>query len=425
MKMALYVDRGTMNKKNCEQTKIDSSLENRYKDINFLIWGAGTNGKVIGSLLTDLEYKIIGYIDMNVEIQGTCINGIKVCSPNDLCSIEEINHDTMIVISASNDEAIKSIMTDIKVKLNYDHRDISCVEGSVIRNQMVSEYRQKYFEGIVYCWEIDFKSYCASWLENIKSEVEYWKNICISDGSEHEEYLRRISNDEFCVSDTMREFAHNYLKNGDVVVDLGCGLCSMYGSKLENGAINLISMDPLAHFYNSLNKRYSPVEFDDKKCVFGLLEFVDCFFSPSSIDCIIIDNALDHCVEPYRSLIKCLYVLKKGGIIRLVHRRSEALFEGWQGLHKWNVDYNKENEFILWNKRNAINVSAALEGRAEIKLYHTMDNKLPEDSYVTVEICKTVDKIDESENYSEDKSVLAYMLDKLMRMYAEKYLALD
>ena len=51
----------------------------------------------------------------------------------------------------------------------------------------------------------------------------------------------------------------------------------------------------------------------------------------------------------------------------LNHRRAEAVYENWSGLHRWNMDCCDGN-FLIWNKENAVNVTENLKDYAEIRV---------------------------------------------------------
>lgn len=108
-----------------------------------------------------------------------------------------------------------------------------------------------------------------------------------------------------------------YLKDGLTLMDIGCGAVSRYGASLpDGGSVNFIAVDSLAHAYNRINVCYAP---GNKKAVtFGMFEFMAVFFQKEYADVILIENALDHCIDPLKSLIECLQVLKTGGLMRVI-----------------------------------------------------------------------------------------------------------
>jgi ubiquinone/menaquinone biosynthesis C-methylase UbiE len=110
------------------------------------------------------------------------------------------------------------------------------------------------------------------------------------------------------------KYIEEQLTGSEKILDIGCGLISMYGNYVGEKKINLIAIDPLAHFYNIINERYQGELFsEEKRSSFGMFEFMADFYEENYADYIIINNALDHCIDPFKSIIECLHVLKCGG----------------------------------------------------------------------------------------------------------------
>ena len=98
------------------------------------------------------------------------------------------------------------------------------------------------------------------------------------------------------------------------------------------------------------------------------------------------------------------------------HRRCEAVFEGYSGLHKWNVDINDANEFILWNEDNMVNVNKALQDYAKIDVVLQKGCGRSEEM---IEINIYKEKQFERNLFFDvevDCKMLAQIVDKLMRM---------
>lgn len=135
--------------------------------------------------------------------------------------------------------------------------------------------------------------------------------------------------------------------------------------------MNLIGIDPLADAYNKLN-----IEFSQKKGTalppkvqFGFFEFMHYFKKNKECDVILIDNALDHCIDPVQAILSCFYILKIGGCLSLCHSVDEALHANYTGLHQWNLTSSDKSEFIIWNNNHFYNVTHTLEKYAEIETY--------------------------------------------------------
>ena len=389
-----------------------------YKDKCIAIWGVGNIGRGIANIICELGFNLVAFIDSKPHKASGSILNIPIYKPDEFKSLA-LNDIDILIIGVERRAVEAEILESVNLIKSETGGGFAVQTSREARNYLCRLYLETKREAVEYRWDIDFKYYVADWVNNLDSEVEFWKGVCSNQDS-RDGYLSKLTNKEFSGIDVSVESLETNLEAGSIVVDLGCGLVSMYGTNEKNGGINIIPMDPLAAFYNVLNSIHSPIEMDSSKnCKFGLFEFVDSFLPEDYADVILINNALDHCIDSFRSIVKCVVVLKKGGVLRLVHRRAEAVFEGWIGLHKWNVDYNSKDELILWNKTNKINVSQELEKIAEVKLSHSPEETEAENSYITVEITKK-NEVDLAEySYENDSKELAFMLGEFMKKYAD------
>ncbi len=391
-----------------------------FKDKKITIWGAGLCGEGIANNLIELGYNVDVFVDINPQNVGLRINGKEVVSPK--CFKDKyFDYTDVIIIGIDDLDLCNQVKAELKaIKKGCSKTFLDSFEA---RNALAKEYLNNRIYGDSTKWNIDFSIYLKEWLNSIDSEVAFWKRVIAGDNNHKESYWKRLHNESFSGFDESVKSIEKLLSDGDIVVDFGCGVLTSYGESFQNGKLNIIAMDPLAAFYNELNRKYlEDKNFDFKKCRFGLFEFVDSFLPDNYVKCILINNALDHCVEPYRSIVKCLKVLKVGGILRLVHRRAEGFFEGWTGLHKWNIDYNNKGDFVLWNRENEINVSEKLKEVADIKVSHPREYKDPTNCMVTVEITKKTEIVEDIICYKEEREELAVLLDVLMKKYATLYL---
>ena len=206
------------------------------------------------------------------------------------------------------------------------------------------------------------------------------------------------------------------------MLDVGAGLASKYGDKFEHGILSIVPVDPLASFYNLINEKYAKNEV--KNCKFGLFEFLACSYEKDTVSGIIINNALDHCIDPYKSFVECLYIIKPGGVLHLSHRRAEALFENWFGLHKWNIDYNKDDDLIFWNNDNYINVTGKFKSIANFDMHHSNYDGTVDREYDFVTVDVTKKEGFSLENFfptDEEQKKLSALLGYLMEEFARIY----
>lgn len=205
------------------------------------------------------------------------------------------------------------------------------------------------------------------------------------------------------------------------MLDVGCGIFSKYGDCLEEGTIKLIPVDSMAAFYKRINQVYCK-ELKNTEIKFGMLELLSEFFDAGSSDVVLIDNALDHCINPYKSILECLHVVKQGtgGCLSLRHRRAEGVVEYYTGLHNWNLDYDEAGDFIIWNKDNYLNVSSALKDTVKIEMT-TEEGREDCWEYLNINLYPS-DRFDLS-NYIDrgiNRKYMAFIIEALVRLMASE-----
>lgn len=345
---------------------------------NYIVYAAGEMGVVLKKYALELGLPVIGFYDNNKSLQGQCIDGIKVFTREELDKIMERPDRTGIIIGS---ETYACELFD-EIQMYYGN-NVEVIDADEIQRRYWKELVLPQKRRLQEKYDIDYNAQAAAWADSIMAEVGYWiKSNAAVNGSNHKNYLARYhhQNGEFECRNL-----HKELRCGDIVLDVGCGICTSYGNKVVDGMLNLTAVDPLAYFYNQINKKSAKTE--EVQIRFGLLEFLAAFYRKNSVDVILVDNAMDHCIDPFKSILECLTVIKTGGVLAMKHRRCEAVYEGYTGLHKWNIDVNDENEFIIWNKENLLNVSGTISDFAEVKANLRNSNKR-KDEVIEIEIEK-------------------------------------
>ncbi|MDD4759680.1 MAG: class I SAM-dependent methyltransferase [Bacteroidaceae bacterium] len=210
------------------------------------------------------------------------------------------------------------------------------------------------------------------WLNGISYECAFWSSI----------YQNKKQRDSlFRWSNYGRELSlHNFEavkfldtredsgKNSPIVLDVGCGLSYCTGNLRHGKPIDLHYVDPLAPFFNKIIKRST------MKCPqieFGMIEFLSAFYNHHDVALIMVQNALDHCVDPMKGIYEALDSLETGGILYLKHYPNEAVKENYRGFHQFNIDEESGN-LIIWNRTEHRNITEELRTYATIKVsrYH-------------------------------------------------------
>lgn len=377
------------------------------------VWGTNVVGQQTAKIAEELGYEVLFFCRSSGAEKDTYIDNIAVVGPEELrrfCVEGRVNH---IILGMGNPVNLREVRATI-------HESFPPQLTITTRDEIDNQYLKKVKENISFRWDVDFKNQAAIWIQNFASEVDFWiEEVAKDKGVYHDSYIQSLKNRDFGgIFETCDEIVKT-LKTGSVVMDIGCGLMTKYGNRLSDGQeIKLFPVDPLAYFYNKINEKYAGMEY--KASQFGLFEFIANYIEKDYCDLILINNALDHCIDPYKSLIECLYILKKRGKMRLSHRRAEAHNAIYDGLHKWNIDLDDNNNFVIWNQENAINITERLKSICEIQVEYTGDVLPRANQWITVYITKTEDfSLDRFVDIDKERNDLAFFIEKLMEKMAD------
>lgn len=340
-----------------------------------VIWGAGTLGtsKLLCELLGQ-RYELVAYCDSDQTKWGTKAYGYTVKSVSEIMELGSAGAFDVIVIAVYDVVTVSEIKAIIKEKLG-SAGVVGILAYSEIADELEGAYISRMHRTLDFTrYQINYKEQFDIWLDNIMSEVDYWVNRVAKENAPfRDDYCKRLDNDAFqseltgnidCLTDYLCQIKE------PLVYDIGCGLAPRFGEILPDGSrISLVEIDPLAYFYNTVNAKYAPTG-GYKKIAFGMFEYFSRFFERDSADAVIINNALDHCIDPYKSIVESLMVLKPGGMLYLNHVRAEGINEKYDGLHQWNLDYTEDDDFIIWNYNSAVNVSQKLGNIVSINVHH-------------------------------------------------------
>lgn len=102
----------------------------------------------------------------------------------------------------------------------------------------------------------------------------------------------------------------------------------------------------------------------------------------------------------------------------LNHRRAEAVYENWAGLHKWNLDC-RDGDFLIWNKENVVNVTESLKDYAEVYVRYDESVHARERQNVGVELIKKRNfELGDFLDLTNENIYLTKFIDKLMERLA-------
>lgn len=373
-----------------------------------IVWGAGNYGRRLVPMLDEEGYAITAFCDMDRELEGSRIHGYEVISVDKAAEMCRGDKGLSVIIGIFDYAAAEDVKGRIRDQFP-DHTDVK--SGHDIQDAYENRILRLCHQNMVFRWNVELGEAFQTWLDHLMSEAAYWvKEVADRRGRNHGYNVMCRKNDSFDHKEILRE-----IRADETVMDIGCGLVSRFGSRLgHGGTVKLVPVDALAHFYNVINDRIQDGYKKDYRCRFGLFEFLGNTFGRNYADYIIVDNALDHCIDPWRSLVECLYVLKTDGRMYMNHRRAEAVYEGWSGLHRWNIDCDG-GELIIWNKENAVNVTERLKEIADISVTYDDAGGVRERQNLGVRIVKKKDfELSAFLGLHKENAVLTGMVDRLM-----------
>jgi SAM-dependent methyltransferase len=150
------------------------------------------------------------------------------------------------------------------------------------------------------------------------------------------------------------------------ILDVGAGPVTKLGYRHPGKTLRIVPVDPLADAYARLLENANLVPPIRTMPVAG--EALLDRFGPRAFDIAHAVNSLDHSADPFAIVSNMVAVVREGGIVLLRHHRNEGEREQYEGLHQWNFDVAGGN-LILWNNAVRVNITAELEGRAEVEAW--------------------------------------------------------
>lgn len=319
------------------------------------IWGASYWGYTFKKILEEEGEEVVAIIDSDNSKWNDDVIGFEA-----FCGRYNID-DMTILLALRSWQNVMDVQQKIREKSN------NCV--IMYHYHLCKNYGNMHIKKLDY--NVSFENQFKIWIDNIDSEVGYWKNQVVSEsGANHSHYLDLIERNKEFKFFFKNEI--NDIKQGNIILDIGCGVYSQYGNIINGSkSVNLIGIDPLAPIYNCMNSEYAKKQGIDKLDIikFGMFEFLSYNMGSDYADAICIDNALDHCIDPFSAIIQAIDVVKPGKSIWIRCYFNEGYRERYSGLHKWNVSIDMNNDYIVWNKDNYINISSGIKDFADVQVY--------------------------------------------------------
>ena len=202
------------------------------------------------------------------------------------------------------------------------------------------------------------------WRTRAGSEVDFWAAwLTGAPGTEqwaHDRELRLNPSTEIRDPLVRDELGRNPAREISIL-DVGAGPLTLLGYRHPGKTIEIVAVDPLAGEYDRLLREAGLEPPVRTIAVAGeaLLEH----FGSQRFDIAYASNSLDHSADPVRIISNMVALVRPGGAVLLRHKRNEGASAHYGGLHQWNFDVVGE-ALVLWNNAVAVDVGAALRGRA-------------------------------------------------------------
>lgn len=211
------------------------------------------------------------------------------------------------------------------------------------------------------------------WLTGISYECAFWNSLYRNKEQREglfrwSNYGRELSLHNFDATSFLDERSTK-IHTDAIILDVGCGMSYCTGNLLHGNPIDIHYIDPLAPFFNRILQRSHvncpPIEL-------GMIEFLSAFYPHHNVTLIMVQNALDHCVNPMKGICEAIDCLETGGVLYLKHYPNEAVKENYRGFHQFNID-EREGNLIIWNRTESHNITEELSPFASVIVsrYHT------------------------------------------------------
>lgn len=188
------------------------------------------------------------------------------------------------------------------------------------------------------------------WLVAKKSEASYWDQFFASKGAAWpDDYAYRTDPRAKVTPDVGALLADSETLN---ILDVGAGPLTILGKVFNGRKLNIRAVDPLADEYDAILERHgiTPIVRTEKMAGEELSQHLPV----GHFDLVFAQNCIDHSVDPVRSILEMLKVVKPGRYVYLKHSQNEAVKENWVGLHQWNFA-EEVGDFMVSSRTTRVN----------------------------------------------------------------------
>jgi SAM-dependent methyltransferase len=189
------------------------------------------------------------------------------------------------------------------------------------------------------------------------SEISFWSDYLIAPTGIFDSESRRAAFPRFLLP-----FLHqlNSAAGGPPrLLELGSGPVSLLAWGVDQEAVEVTAVDPLARTYEEMMKSY---DYDYPVCpVEGCGEKLFDRFDRGEFDVAYTSNALDHTASPSACMKNLSGVVRPGGLICCEGFEREGSSSGWQGLHQHDLIASDGQLLCIDRQGREANLSSDLE----------------------------------------------------------------
>jgi SAM-dependent methyltransferase len=192
------------------------------------------------------------------------------------------------------------------------------------------------------------------WKDGLQSEIDFWVRWYENKGLIWpENYLYRLDPES-----EIQSYVAKYLKSGyERILDVGAGPLTSLGKKCKKRSLNIVACDPLADYYEDINKQFGIIPL--VKTEFCKAELLSQKYGSNNYDVVHAENCIDHSENPLKCIIEMVHTCKSGGVVLLRHIIKEGENQHYVGLHQWNF-YKENTDFMISGKGLMWNVNEKL-----------------------------------------------------------------
>jgi SAM-dependent methyltransferase len=185
------------------------------------------------------------------------------------------------------------------------------------------------------------------------AELSFWRQWLKTQGGisgTQAEFSRRFGSGPICEPQIEGRIGQ---RSHVRILDVGAGPCTFLGTEHPGVTVEVVAVDPLADYYQTLLSHYDLTPTVRTRNVAG--ESLLDEFPMASFDFCYARNSLDHAERPTLCVLNMIGLLKPGGWLVLRHHPREGASNSYTGMHRW--DFECEFKQLLISRHNGLSIN--------------------------------------------------------------------